>query len=65
MLASCDGVNVFDRLYRYLAGGRMNITTSRLGTTSQRLAMILTHATSLFGLLHPIASIVSQGGPPE
>jgi hypothetical protein len=31
----------------------------------QRLAMILTHATSLFGLLHPIASIVSQGGPPE
>src|SRR5215207_8608744 len=31
----------------------------------QRLAMILTHATSLFGLLHPIASSVSQGGSPE
>jgi hypothetical protein len=31
----------------------------------QHLAIILTHATSLFGLLHPIASIVSQGGPPE
>jgi len=31
----------------------------------QRLAMLLTHATSLFGLLHPIASIVSQGELPE
>ena len=31
----------------------------------QRLAMILTHATSLFGLLHPIASTISHGGSPE
>ena len=31
----------------------------------QRLAMILTHATSLFGLLHPIASTVSHGRSPE
>src|SRR5215208_5216930 len=31
----------------------------------QRFAMILTRATPLFGLLHPTASIVSQGGSPE
>ena len=31
----------------------------------QRLAMVLTHATSLFGLLHSIASTISHGGSPE
>jgi len=46
-----------------LAGG-MPFTPFK-SNTLQRIAMILTRATSLFRLLHPIASIVSQGGPPE
>ena len=45
------------RLVRFFVGPQFSAL--------QRLAMILTHASSLFGLLHPIASIVSQGGPPE
>ena len=33
---------------------------------TKRLAMILTHATSFFGLLHPVATIVSfKASPPS
>ena len=47
--------------YRHPPKGRRNTLLASL----QRFAMILTHATSLFGLLHPMASTVSQGGPAE
>src|SRR5918994_872290 len=49
---------------RYLSH-RYDAIQRTLAHMLQRLAMILTHATSLFGLLHPIASTVSHGRSPE